>query len=375
VALRVGEQGDLQGSARTTGGRDLHGGNDGPAAEHIGRGQVRIDVRNLDVDGDVAGGALLAPHATGDATRPGGDDAVVRVARRHRVFSIEQAGVEAAHRIRVLADHLEEHHRIGHVVSSRGWCLGAPWTLPLISTTIGETRNGHAWPWFPLGITDPVRTATSTAALCTMCGSVLPVRYLALGDSYTICTGATSPAQRWPSVIARRLEETLGRAVDVTNLGVNGYTTSQLIAHELPHLGDAAWDCISVLVGANDLYQGYDEPHYHARLVQIYDAIAAVSGARVLAVSIPDFSYTPVGRASRASERTLELLRVFNAGARVTAEMRGFTWVDVLEVSRARIGTPGWIAGDGLHPGDLQYAAWADHIWPVVQRDWTALRG
>jgi acyl-CoA thioesterase-1 len=206
-----------------------------------------------------------------------------------------------------------------------------------------------------------------------MDGCVLPIRYLALGDSYTICTGASLPAGSWPALIAGRLEQAAGRTVEVTNLGVNGYTTSDLIAHQLPHLGDAAWDCISVLIGVNDLYQGYGEPHYHSRLVQIYDAIAAVGCARVLAVSIPDYSYTPVGMSSRDPELTRRGLRVFNASAKVTAELRGFVWVDIAAVSRARIGTPGWIADDGLHPGDMQYEVWADHIWPVIRRSWTAL--
>jgi lysophospholipase L1-like esterase len=30
-------------------------------------------------------------------------------------------------------------------------------------------------------------------------------------------------------------------------------------------------------------------------------------------------------------------------------------------------GTEGWIAADELHPGDAQYAAWAEVIWPVVK--------
>jgi acyl-CoA thioesterase-1 len=203
---------------------------------------------------------------------------------------------------------------------------------------------------------------------------VPPIRYLALGDSYTICTGASSPAHRWPAVIARRLEQALQRRVTVTNLGVEGCTTSDLIARELPHLDDAAWDCVSVLIGVNDLYQGDEEPHYHARLLQIYDAIAALRGVRVLALSIPDYSYTPVGRSSRDPQDILDGLRLFNAGAKAGAELRGFTWVDLLDVSRSRIGTPGWIAADGLHPGDLQYAVWADHVWSVLCASCTALQ-
>jgi lysophospholipase L1-like esterase len=199
--------------------------------------------------------------------------------------------------------------------------------------------------------------------------------YLALGDSYTIGTGSSSPSKRWPEIIARRLEAATGRPVNVTNLGVGGFTTADLIDVELPHLKDARWDYISVLVGVNDFFQGYDEPHYHARLVQVYDAVAALNlpPGRVLAVSIPDYSYTPEGASSGRPSDIINGLRLFNATARVMAEMRGFTWVDIFEVSRSQAGTPGWIARDGLHPGDRQYQAWADHIWDHVGPSWRTL--
>lgn len=194
-----------------------------------------------------------------------------------------------------------------------------------------------------------------------------PAKYLALGDSYTICTGASSTAHRWPNLIAHRLETHLGRGVTVTNLGVGGYTTSDLTAHQLPHLNDAAWDYVSVLIGVNDFFQGFGHLRYQSRLIPIYDAIAAVPAARVIAVSIPDYSYTPVGRSSGHTQSIADGLRIFNAIARLAAEVRGFTWVDIFDASRAQRGVPGWIADDGLHPGDIQYLAWTDHIWSVLR--------
>lgn len=197
-------------------------------------------------------------------------------------------------------------------------------------------------------------------------------QYLALGDSYTIGSGCSAPAKGWPDIIARRLEAATGRALNVTNLGVGGFTTSDLIDHELPHLQDMSWDYVSILVGVNDYFQGYDEPQYHARLVQIYDAVAALNLplGRVLAVSIPDYSYTPEGAASGRPGDIVDGLQLFNASAMAAAEVRGFTWVDIFDVSRSRVGSPGWIAADGLHPGDTQYQAWADHIWDGVGPTW-----
>ncbi len=194
-----------------------------------------------------------------------------------------------------------------------------------------------------------------------------PARFLALGDSYTICTGATSPERRWPSLVAARLQEALQREVITTNLGVDGYTTTQLIAHELSLLGDALWDWLTVLIGVNDFYSGFDQAGYRERMARIYDAIAAARTPHVLAISIPDYSYTPTGRASGDPSTIVDGLRGFNATARGLAEQHAFTWVDIFDLSRSLIATPGWISEDGLHPGDIQYAAWAEHIWTVMR--------
>jgi len=58
---------------------------------------------------------------------------------------------------------------------------------------------------------------------------------------------------------------------------------------------------------------------------------------------------------------------VFNAIAEIEATSRNFTWVDISEASTSGIGSEGWIAADDLHPGDAQYAAWAEMIWSALK--------
>src|SRR4030088_1985777 len=79
-----------------------------------------------------------------------------------------------------------------------------------------------------------------------------PVRYLALGDSYTIGTGATSETDNYPSILAARLTEATGAKVEVTNPAVNGFTTSDLIDNELGYLARLEPQVGSILIGVND---------------------------------------------------------------------------------------------------------------------------
>jgi lysophospholipase L1-like esterase len=190
------------------------------------------------------------------------------------------------------------------------------------------------------------------------------LRYLALGDSYTIGTGASDDSHAWPSIIAARL------GVELTNPAVNGYTTLDLIRDELPHLDRIHPDFVSVLIGVNDLVQGRAAERYRESLAQIYDAVAATP-ARVAAVSIPTWSYVPAAADFGGRERVDRLTHMFNDVARGEASTRGFTWIDIGPASTSGVGTDGWIASDRLHPGDAQYAAWAEVIWAAIAEAWT----
>ena len=190
------------------------------------------------------------------------------------------------------------------------------------------------------------------------------MKYLALGDSYTIGTGASDDSRAWPSLIASRL------GAELTNPAVNGYTTLDLIREELPYLDRVEPDLVSILIGVNDLVQGRSAERYRESLTKIYDAVAA-RPARAAAVSIPTWSYVPAAADFGGREQVENLTRAFNEVAREEAAGRGFTWIDIGPASTSGIGRPGWIASDGLHPADAQYAAWAEVIWNAVRDAWT----
>ena len=199
------------------------------------------------------------------------------------------------------------------------------------------------------------------------------MRYLALGDSYTIGTGASTQSHNFPSILAGKIEGASSRRVDLTNPAVNGFTTLDLIRRELGYVGRLKPDLVSVLIGVNDLVQGRQPEQYRSSLVEIYDAVAALSlsPGRVVAISIPNWSLVPAARGFGDPARIRRLTDTFNAIAKQEAVARGFTWVDLTTVSDSGLGTPGWIAADQLHPGDPQYAAWAELIWGEVRASWS----
>jgi acyl-CoA thioesterase I len=203
------------------------------------------------------------------------------------------------------------------------------------------------------------------------------IRYLALGDSYTIGTGLEDAAQNFPSLLAQRLREKAGIDVTLVNLGVNGYTTTDLIREELPVARSVRPELITILIGANDIVQGSDDATYRARIEQIYEVVfqLGLRPERVLAISVPDFSAlpgaTPFGTATDIRKR----IDAFNAIAQSEAASRAFPYVDITAISRQAATRDGWLADDGLHPGPPQHQAISDRIWETARIAFQGRRG
>ncbi|HET9849578.1 MAG TPA: SGNH/GDSL hydrolase family protein, partial [Candidatus Dormibacteraeota bacterium] len=199
-----------------------------------------------------------------------------------------------------------------------------------------------------------------------------PIRYLALGDSYTIGTGLEDESKNFPKLLADRLAQELGVPVEVCNLGVNGYTTADLIRDELPVGRTARADLITVLIGANDIVQGVEETTYRHRLAQIYGAVQqfGLPSSRVVAISTPDFSPLSGAASFGTPERLHGRITAFNQVAREEAEGLGFGFVDITAVSTLPEKQADWLAADNLHPGPAQHRAFAETIWQTAKARW-----
>ena len=116
----------------------------------------------------------------------------------------------------------------------------------------------------------------------------MSLRYVALGDSYTIGTATRSVEERWPDQLVARLGAD-GPELDlVANLGVNGYTSRDLIEAELPELGALRPAFATLLVGVNDVVQGVPEATYVQNAGHILDdLLVALPADRILADARP----------------------------------------------------------------------------------------
>ena len=193
-----------------------------------------------------------------------------------------------------------------------------------------------------------------------------PIRYAAIGDSYSIGEGA-SPNESWPAVLTRHLNEK-GLHVDlVANPSVTGWTTQQAIDRELPVFLKAKPDFATLQIGVNDWVQGVDKETLRKHFALLADRMLEVlpNKNRLLIVTIPDFGITPTGPKYARGRNISEGIASFNKIISEEATKRDLRVVDVFPLSKQMGSDRSLVAADGLHPSAKEYAAWEKIIFPV----------
>jgi acyl-CoA thioesterase I len=192
------------------------------------------------------------------------------------------------------------------------------------------------------------------------------IRYVALGDSYTIGTSVEA-AERFPNQLVEALAAA-GIELDlVANLGVNGYSSADLIRDELPALEGLEPGFASVLIGVNDVVQGVPFATYEANVVTILDTLLArLPADRIVTVSIPDYTVTPAGADYGDPDDQHDAIVANNTVMARLAGDRGIAHVDIFDLSLQAADDRSLVADDGLHPSGSQYALWVGRIGPVA---------
>src|SRR6266516_1953064 len=114
------------------------------------------------------------------------------------------------------------------------------------------------------------------------------IRYVAIGDSYSIGEGAL-PNESWPALLTLHLNDK-GLHVDlVANPSRTGWTTQQAIDRELPIFVESKPDFATLQIGVNDWVQGIDAETFRKNFIYLVDQMLAMlrDKSRLLVVTIP----------------------------------------------------------------------------------------
>lgn len=196
------------------------------------------------------------------------------------------------------------------------------------------------------------------------------LRYLALGDSYTIGEGVDADG-RWPMQLAAGLRRDGIALADPQIVATTGWTTDELDAGIDAAAPQGPFDLVTLLIGVNNQYRGYPLEDYRAQfdaLLQRAIDFADARPQRVLAVSIPDWGVTAFAQSpAHDPARIAVQIDAFNATAQPCCAARAVRFVDITGCSRDGGGDPAMLAADGLHPSAAMYARWTALLLPAAR--------
>jgi len=200
---------------------------------------------------------------------------------------------------------------------------------------------------------------------------MLTLRYLALGDSYTI--GERVPEKdRWSNQLVGMIESSpqfdKSKHVEVDIIARTGWTVDELWDGIQANPPTGKYDLVTLLIGVNDQYRGYPVDGYREDFrFMLGKAIEYAGGdpKRVIVLSIPDWGYTPFAASQDIEPISLQIDE-FNAVNLEETQSAGAYYVDVTTISRMGLDDFELIAPDRLHPSGKMYTLWAEKTLPFA---------
>ncbi len=194
-----------------------------------------------------------------------------------------------------------------------------------------------------------------------------PLRFLALGDSYTI--GESIPASgRWPLQLVHQLQAKGLPFEAPIIIAQTGWTTAELQAGIAEAKPKGRFDLVSLQIGVNNQYRGRTLDEYRRQFVSLLDLAIAFAGGQpdhVMVLSIPDWSITPFaeGRDRAAIHAAIDRFNAVNRAESLKAQAH---YIDITPASRLAAQDEALLAADGLHPAEQMYSAWVQLALPAA---------
>lgn len=198
-------------------------------------------------------------------------------------------------------------------------------------------------------------------------GVSIPRTWLALGDSYTIGQGVKEE-ERFPAQTVERLSK-LQRSVDTLRyIAITGWTTVDLL-NAITRENPGQHTVVSLLIGVNDQYRGWDSALYRARFRDALQQALRLTGGKsshVFVLSIPDYGVTAYAKHLDTARISREI-DGYNRINREIATASGCPYLDITPLTREARWNRQLICGDSLHPSGIDYGRWADRLAPMME--------
>lgn len=192
------------------------------------------------------------------------------------------------------------------------------------------------------------------------------LKYLALGDSYTIGQGVQLD-DNFPNQLSSKLTNEGIELDELKIIATTGWSTDDLLQNLYRDNIETNYNLVSILIGVNNQFRKMDTTLYKTQLVEIIDLAKKYAGDNVkniFALSIPDYWYTPFGQ--NYPQKTTEEIAWYNATKKRILTENNIKFYNITPITQKGLEQPELVAKDNLHPSALMYSLWIDEFYKDV---------
>lgn len=194
-----------------------------------------------------------------------------------------------------------------------------------------------------------------------------PLRYLAIGDSYTI--GESVPlTKNFPHQLVALLRKEKLVIDNPTIIAKTGWTTDELQDMLQRTRLQLPFDFVTLLIGVNNQYRSRSIEEYAEQFTVLLQQAISYAGevsSHVIVLSIPDWGVTPFAE-GRDREEIAIAINAYNQINQQIAVDYNVQYIDITHYTREATIDPTLVAEDGLHPSGKDYLRWAEKLKEVV---------
>lgn len=199
------------------------------------------------------------------------------------------------------------------------------------------------------------------------------LKYLALGDSYTIGEGEKAE-YTYPFQVEEMLEKEGFGFSTIKVIAKTGWTSSELInAVRQENIGQASFDIASLLIGVNNQYQGQTLDQFKKELIELIELTLGFLGNNnqktLVLISIPDWGVTTFGQSAiKPQDQITKEIDAFNKVVKQEVSKYGLHFINITDSYRENGGLTENLMIDGLHPSKNIYSEWALQVSEVFKK-------
>ena len=189
------------------------------------------------------------------------------------------------------------------------------------------------------------------------------IKYLALGDSYTIGE-KVEYHQNFPNQFVQTMKEN-GVEIELNQLiAVTGWTTDELAIAIEKARPSFDHQLVTLLIGVNNQYRGRSVEEYKAQFYSLLcQSILFACGnpKNVFVLSIPDWGLTPFNTNRDKNQTSKEIDDYNQVNYEITLDL-GCNYIDITASTRNHAMDTHYLAEDGLHYSANEYRIWANEL-------------